>query len=573
MPPIIQDQSIIASNALDIGALLEFSRILNECDDPAAIYSTVLFSLMGKLGLGSAAVALADDEGRYTVTFAKGGATRLLGMSFTWSDCHRQGMFSKDHPDDGGVTDMLAAQGIEGLVPICSGQQIFSILMLGAPMVDRGDRGIGDGGHYAMLVGTIAAMALEGCKARGSLREANRRLERRIHRLRSLFEAGAEFNTIVNRDSILRLLGYTLMGEMAIRHFAVALRDDRGYSLAANRFKENFSPALLDEVACWDARALPSRNGLNEREGALYDLGIRAVVPMDLQGSRRGLLMVGERLRFPIDEEDIEYLVSLANLATGALENVRLLDEMIGKQRMEEDLRIAAEIQQGLLPRSLPVLDGIEIAAETIPTQQVGGDCYDVIELTNGRVLLSIADVSGKGTPASLLMANVQAAVRTLAQLDLTLDDFTARINDVIYQNTSPDKFITAFFGLLDAASGTFTYVNAGHNPPLLFGRDGVSPLDRGGVILGIMPSFLPYEVGSIELRQGDLLVLYTDGVSEALNVEREEYGEERLRALFESDRECSAAGAIERLREDVLAFTSGAPQSDDITILSLRRG
>lgn len=564
------DQSIIATTALDIGALLEFSRILNECDDPGSIYTTVLFSLMGKLGLGSAAVAIAGEDGRYTVAYAKGGATRLLGSSFRWSEQCRQGMFPSDHANALESPADLAGWGIEGLIPICSGSQIFSILMLGTAMIDRGGA---ENGHYALLVGTIAAMALEGCRTRGSLREANRRLERRIHRLRSLFEAGAEFSTIIERDSILRLLGYTLMGEMAIRHFAMALRDERGYYPVVNRFKESFSPAMLEEVADWGTRVFPSRQGLSEREGMLYDLGVRAVVPIELHGTRRGLLIVGERLRFPIDVEDTEYLSSLANLAMGALENVRLLNEMIGKQRMEEDLRIAAEIQQGLLPRSLPLLEGMEIAAETIPTQQVGGDCYDVIELGNGRVLLSIADVSGKGTPASLLMANVQAAIRTLAQLDLPLDDFTARINDVIYQNTSPDKFITAFFGIVDAASGTFTYVNAGHNPPLLFSEGAVQPLEAGGVILGIMPSFIPYEVGTVTLGPGELLVLYTDGVSEAMNVEREEYGETRLRALFESDRSCSAAGAIDRLRGDLLAFTSGAPQSDDITILSLRRG
>jgi len=565
----MSDQSILATNALDIGALLEFSRILNECDDPAAIYTTVLFSLMGKLGLGSAGVAHADDEGRYRVIHAKGGATRLLGKSFAWSDECRHGMFPPDHPASSDIPGMLEDVGIEWLMPICAGHHIFAVLLLGTPLLGKGKS---EGHHYALLVGTIAAMALEGCKTRSSLREANRRLERRIHRLRSLFEAGAEFSTLVDRDAILRLLGYTLMGEMAIRHFAMALCDERGYHLVVNRFRESFTPQMLEEIAGWGTRVFSTRQGLDEREGTLYDLGVRAVVPMELQGKRRGLLVAGERLRFPIDTEDAEYLSSLANLATGALENVRFLDEMIGKQRMEEDLRIAAEIQQGLLPRSLPTPEGFEIAAQTIPTQQVGGDCYDVIELGGGRILFSIADVSGKGTPASLLMANVQAAVRTLAQLDLPLDDFTARINDVIYQNTSPDKFITAFFGVLDTAAGSFSYVNAGHNPPLLFSQGNIQQLDHGGVILGIMPSFIPYEVGSVTMQPGDLLMLYTDGVSDALSREREEYGEPRLRALFAGDRSCSAAEGMERLREDIFTFTSGAPQFDDITILAVKR-
>ncbi|MEO6049636.1 MAG: SpoIIE family protein phosphatase, partial [Candidatus Kapaibacterium sp.] len=490
----------------------------------------------------------------------------LRDFSFFWHEDRLHGAFTLDQIEDETNRGRFVAERIEQILPICSAKETFAILLLGAPMVEKSV----EGNPYALLVGTIAAMALEGCKGRGSLLEANRRLERRIHRLRSLFEAGAEFNTIINRDSILRLLGYTLMGEMAIRHYTVALRTQKGYFQALNRFKEEFPPEVLEEVASWGPKLFPTRQGLNPQEGALYDLGVRASIPLEVQGSPRGLLMVGERLQYPLDDEDLEYLSSLANLATGALENIRLLEEMIGKQRMEEDLRIAAEIQQGLLPRSLPDLEGFDMAAETIPTHQVGGDCYDVIELGKGRVLMSIADVSGKGTPASLLMANVQAAVRALAQLELPLDDFTARINDVIYQNTSPDKFITAFFGLLDTESSTFTYVNAGHNPPFLY-RDGeILQLDRGGVILGIMPSIIPYDVGTVEMRGGDLLLLYTDGVNEAMSADREEYGDERLRALFAVERPAQAADAVARLRGDLMAFTKGAAQSDDITMLTV---
>jgi sigma-B regulation protein RsbU (phosphoserine phosphatase) len=169
-------------------------------------------------------------------------------------------------------------------------------------------------------------------------------------------------------------------------------------------------------------------------------------------------------------------------------------------------------------------------------------------------------------------MANVQAAVRALAQIDLPLDDLVARINDVIYHNTSPDKFITAFFALLDPAASSLSYVNAGHNPPLLFVGTEVQQLTSGGVILGIMPSIIPYQVGTATMSTGDLLLLYTDGVSEAFNAGLEEYGEARLKALFSGDCVISAAQAVERLREDVFAFAGEARQSDDITIVALRK-
>lgn len=554
-----------------MGALLEFSRILNECDDPAVIYNNVLLSLMGKLGLGRAAVAISAGDGTFTVAIAKGGLSVLTGLSFAWDEGGHQGLFSCDTVRDKGVAAQLAEAGVDQMMPVGSAGKIFAVLLLGVPMTGRMSES--DGANYALLVGAITTMALEGCKARGSLSEMNRRLERRVHRLRSLFEAGREFNALLDRDAIIRLLGYTLMGEMAISRFAVALRNQNGYFPVINhRFTKGFSPEVLATVADRGNRVFSSRDGLSEEEQIIYDEGVRASIPMEVQGVTRGLLLAGERFRNLIDDEDMEYLCSLANLAVGALENARLLEEIIGKERMEEDLRIAAEIQQGLLPRSLPVIHGFDIAAQTIPTHQVGGDCYDTIDLGGGRVLMSIADVSGKGTPASLLMANVQAAVRALAQLDLPLDDLTARINDVIYQNTSPDKFITAFFGVLDSGSGEFSYVNAGHNPPMLFTSDGIQSLDCGGVILGIMPSILPYEVGRVQMSPGDLLMLYTDGVSEAMSVDSEEYGEARMRALFKECRADSATEALERLRGDVLEFTRGARQSDDITILAVRR-
>lgn len=568
---MISDQPLLAAAAHDMSALLEFSRLLNECDIPAVIYNNVLFSLMGKLGLGRAAIALPDGHGRFRIDTVKGSAAGLVGYAMEWRREDRHGIFTLDGIENDDEREKLADEGIDYLMPISSGGKIFAIILLGRSLLDRGASS--EGMSYALLIGTIAAMALEGCEARGNLSDANRRLERRIHRLRSLFEAVREFNTLLERGPILRLLGYTLMGEMAISRYAVALCENDSYLLVLNqRFKHDFPPEVLKVVAGWGTKVFNTREGLDEREATLYDHGVRATIPMEVQGNQRGLLLVGERLRYPIDDEDLEYLSSLANLAAGAMENTRLVQEIIGMERMEEDLRIAAEIQQGLLPRSLPVIEGFEMAAETIPTQQVGGDCYDAIELAGGRVLLFIADVSGKGTPASLLMANVQAAVRALAQIDLPLDDLVARINDVIYHNTSPDKFITAFFALLDPTASSLSYVNAGHNPPLLFVGTEVQQLTSGGVILGIMPSIIPYQVGTATMSTGDLLLLYTDGVSEAFNAGLEEYGEARLKALFTGDCVISAAQAVERLREDVFAFTGEARQSDDITIVALRK-
>jgi sigma-B regulation protein RsbU (phosphoserine phosphatase) len=557
-------------SSLDITALLEYSRLLNGLDDPEVIYGNVLLSLMGKLGLGRAAIAVPDGADRFVVTQVKGPAHALRDASIEWSCGAGTALLPVDRVEVESTRQLLESARIDRVMEVSFGGAHLMLVLLGRPLSGR-DLGR-DEINYALLIGAIAAAALDGCRARSSLRTVNRRLERQVHRLRSLFESGRAFNTLLDRGAILRLLGFTLMGEMAIGRFAVALRGDDGFRMVVNRFTGDPSNESLEYLAREGPMAVENPDGASPVRAELFERGIRASIPMEVQGELRGILLVGAPLQRPIDSEDIDYLCSLANLAVTSLENARLLEEIIEKKRMEEDLRIAAQIQRGLLPETLPSTDGYDIAARTIPSQQVGGDCYDVIDLGNGRVLVSIADVSGKGTPASLLMANVQAALRTLARIEMPLTDLVSRINDVIYQNTAVDKFITAFFGVLDTRTGEFGYVNAGHNHPYLFSDDGVQALDTGGLILGVMPTTIPYEEGRARMNAGDLLVLYTDGVSECLDPDRQEYGEERLQSLFVGSRAMSAEEAIEMTHRDLLRFARGAQQSDDITLVVLRR-
>lgn len=565
MSDIENSPSIAAS--FDSGALLEFSQILNTIDDPAAIYSNVLLALMGKMGLSSGAVATLNGA-VYKITITKGRGSKVKGLAIDWRNELSAGLHAICDLGESESNQRLLEEGLEFAMPISFSGELLAVIILGRSLTNRAFGAPEE--SYAQLIAGIAAIAVDGCRARNSLSDANRRLKRRIHRLRSLFEASREFNTLLAPDAILRLLGFSLMGEMAIRRFAVAICDAKISSTVVNRFPADFPPELLDAAAD-DGPRIVAEHESNAIDQRFYALGVRAVIPMEVQGKTRGLLLVGERLHAPIDSEDLEYLASLSNLAVGALENMRLLEEIIVKQRMEEDLRIAADIQKGLLPSALPVASEFGLAARTIPTHQVGGDFYDAITLDDGRILIAIADVSGKGTPASLLMANIQAAIRALSGIRLDLADMVARINNLLYRNTASDKFVTAFFGILDPSRRTLSYVNAGHNPPFLF-HDGVAtPLEQGGLLLGIMPSVIPYDVGEVVIEMGDLLLLYTDGVSEALNRDHEEFGEERLKKLFASNSVPDAGHAIDMIRDAILEFTDGAPQSDDITAVVVR--
>jgi sigma-B regulation protein RsbU (phosphoserine phosphatase) len=203
----------------------------------------------------------------------------------------------------------------------------------------------------------------------------------------------------------------------------------------------------------------------------------------------------------------------------------------------------------------------------------VGGDYYDIIPLSDHEYVLAIGDVAGKGIPAALLMANVQAALRTIAPLRLPLPEATARINSLIYSNTDIDKFITFFWGLLDTRAHTFQYVNAGHNPPYLLRNDGgIEKLSEGGLILGILETPTPYSTDTVSLQPGDTIVGYTDGVNEAMSKDMMEFGDDRFLQLIENCRELGAQAAISLVRDEIVEYTRGAPQSDDITMLVAKR-
>jgi sigma-B regulation protein RsbU (phosphoserine phosphatase) len=202
----------------------------------------------------------------------------------------------------------------------------------------------------------------------------------------------------------------------------------------------------------------------------------------------------------------------------------------------------------------------------------VAGDYYDAILLDEHRILFAIADVTGKGIPASLLMSNLQATLRILVSIDVSLEEGTAHMNRVITENTGFDKFITYFHGIYDRRDRSFTYVNAGHNPVMLVRHDGtLELLETGGLLLGVIPG-ATYEKGRVILGQGDILAFFTDGITEAMSPQGEEWGEERLEPLLIEARHASAQDILDRVRSAVADFTEHAPVlSDDVTMLVVK--
>jgi sigma-B regulation protein RsbU (phosphoserine phosphatase) len=233
---------------------------------------------------------------------------------------------------------------------------------------------------------------------------------------------------------------------------------------------------------------------------------------------------------------------------------------------------VARRIQARLLPDSPPRVPGLEIAGHYEPAREVGGDYFDHVAIGDGRVLLVIADVSGKSVPAALIMSGFRAA---LLSQDLARGEpavLAGRLNDLLHASLEPGKFVTAFLGFLDGRSGRFVYVNAGHNPPLVIRRDGShAALDQGGTLLGIQPSSV-YAQGEIVLAPGEMVALYTDGVTEGADPTGQQWGDGRLIEMLRNGRSEPCAALAQRIASAVRAFEGAPGATDDITLLIARR-
>ncbi|MER3524824.1 MAG: hypothetical protein C4326_12440 [Ignavibacteria bacterium] len=557
-------------------ALFEFSKVINSSLDTRFIYSHILLTIMGKTLSTKGMVLVAKKVPEFTVAMAKGYPPEIIGSTLR-IDKLPSSLFALDAINASRYpwVRFLKQHGVKILFPMFIADKPIGMLAFGERHAKRKlhDREI----TYLRSLANISATAIEKSRTIEELQLVNRKLDRKIQELNTLFDLSKEYGTLLDADKLIRLLVFSLLGQVGVNRYIICLRHDGDVRVAASRVEGPMPQAellktLLTLKAPTPIERLNAAHVQTARE-ILTELKMRLVVPMSIQGENKGLMMLGERLSGqPYEESDYEFLSSLAHLAIISLENARLFKETIEKQKMEDELLIAREIQKGLLPNVLPSIPGIDIAAANISSKQVGGDYYDVIALDNDRYVIAIGDVSGKGTPAALLMANIQASIRALVPLHLPLSELTGRVNDLMCENTGGTKFVTFFWGILDASARTLTYVNAGHNYPYLMHANGsFEHLDRGGMILGVLKTSTPYEQVTVQLSPGDVLFLYTDGVSEAMSRTSEEYGDARIEAALRKHHAQPAQRLLDLLYEDILTHADGAQQSDDITMMVVK--
>jgi sigma-B regulation protein RsbU (phosphoserine phosphatase) len=309
-----------------------------------------------------------------------------------------------------------------------------------------------------------------------------------------------------------------------------------------------------------DPRVLYPHESAREGIVSLLSVGMR------YKGKAIGVLRVYTATEQAFSPLKIDLLKAVAAQAAAAIENTRLLKETVEAQALEKQVQMAAEVQQRMIPQTPPKVPGVDLAAVYVPCFQLGGDFYDFIPLQSDNIGLAVADVAGKGVPASLIMASVRAALRAQVDNVYYLYEVIRRVNVMLFRDTTASEFVTLFYGVLDARNKQFTFCNAGHPPGLIRRGEEIIELTAENMVLGIDPDE-QYRQNVVQLRTGDVLLLYTDGLTDAMNFEKEIFGKQRLLDVFKQSGN-TAELVAEHILWEVRKYVGMAERTDDITMI-----
>lgn len=401
--------------------------------------------------------------------------------------------------------------------------------------------------------------------------------------MRALIKAGEELGPQKERKSLPEL--FQLILDLSIEAVGaergVLMTLESNGELVVQAAKGNafrISTTVRDRVVKTRLSVLVRDTMLDEafrERQSIVGQSVRTLMAAPLQTKDRiiGLIYVDSpSLTRVFKEDDLNLLTVMANTAAIRIEHERLAEIEHQERMMAHELQQAAEIQQRFLPAQAPQVAGLDLAGHNAPCRTVGGDYYDFFPYPNGRVAMVLGDVSGKGMPASLLMMSLQARVQVLIEEPENLGAAMTRLNRLTATNCPSNRFITFFMCVLDGATGELAFSNAGHNPPLVMRASGSAEwLDAGGCVLGVMP-MMKYEESRNRLGTGDVLVVFSDGLTDALNPQGEEFGEARLEAVVRQHRGEPSAAILEGVNRAIAEWAAGTPLPDDLTLLVARK-
>lgn len=327
---------------------------------------------------------------------------------------------------------------------------------------------------------------------------------------------------------------------------------------------KNKSPLLINDL----------KNDKRFNFASEMELPVKTIlsVPMSLKGRMIGLLTVfNKKSESGFSPDDQRLLSIIAAQSAHVLENARLNQKEQDLLKMEEEFRMAKEIQLNILPKEIPSIKGYDIHAINIPAREVGGDYYDFIKLPGEKIVFCLGDITGKGLPAAMLMANLQATLRGQSFTQNSVKDSIKNANILLFNSTASNRFATVFYGVLDYTNNTVTYCNAGHDAPIDIKGNQLNRLEEGGLLLGCF-DIAEYEQVTKNIEVGEAIIIYSDGVTEAMNEINQEFSEERFISIIKSNANLAAKELIDLILKEIKAHSGSVPQSDDITLMIIMR-
>ena len=554
---------------INLDSLLNLSAQLNGSLDCNTIMKSAMLSLMGKLKIPLSKSFLLKNNEFIEVPSGERIAQNPLTDLSQYFDSNSLCDIKEINIEK--FENISIGKNFFYLLTLSNSEQNLAIILLGEK-IDKASLS-DEEKYYAKIVAQITSIALSNALNFHNISEQLREIERRNLLFQNLLNISNDFLSFGTEDNIIKTYALHLMGQLQINNYALFLKNNTHFIQIQNKFNFSFPNNLNIEIenATFEEISLKIKNQYTE---------VKVAVPLYFQSELKGILLLGNKMSGAgLTQEDLLFTEMLSNTFIIALENYRLLQEEIKKQEIERDLALAKEIQERLLPKILPKKDNWDFYGLMKPSQMVGGDYFDFIELNNDEVLIIVADVSGKGIGASLLMANLQASLHSFALLNLHIDEIVKSINRLLYQNTAEDKFVTFFIGKLNYNTSNFSYINAGHNPPVYISKQEVNELNKGCLPLGIEQELKDIEIGNIIFKSGDIVAIFTDGIVEATNSEGIEFGKEKLIDNLIRYIDSSAKDISDNILNKLINFTKNKNIKqeemifqDDITLNIIKR-
>src|SRR5690625_531303 len=568
-------ESTEEQNLFELRTLLETSRLLIESRETDFVLNNLLLITMDKMLVPRGAILIHEPgSDNYRVTRIEGKARVEVDSEITlpWKSDDFESIVIDPLKHDIKPPELFEGQNRGLFFNLRTSNDHLGYLYLSRKGNDEvlDEREI----EFVESITIISSAAIANSRICAPRRKINRKLDRLVIELSTLFELSNEFNSMVNREKIASTFKSSLLGQLQAKKLLLLFKIGKRYDLlTSSGLTRRPSARMRKRIIRLSEGTQRISESWYEEVPFLEENGITYLVPLHMQGEKIAVIGVSDKANGKeLSRPELNFLQSLGNLAVLSIQKTLFLKERIEKERLEEEISIAKNIQMGLFPDKLPDIEGLDVAVKNIPSQLVGGDYYDVVQTPDTNHIFAIGDVTGKGIPAALLMANLQSMLHVLLPVDIPLTTATGRINNLIFENTPSDKFITFFWGKYFHHTRTSSYINAGHNPPLLLKNEGENfkELREGGLILGALSPREPYKESEVKRSPGDVLVFYADGVTDAFSKEGEIYGEERLKEIIIANRYRSAEEILERIVDDVHDYSDN-DLSDDITMIVVR--